>query len=332
MGISSRATALLWPRPGSVGRLLCAWMLLVAGILAGGFAAPAAQAGIILDWESDASYRDLADDYPSVGFLNFQISSAHYVCSGTLVAHRWVLTAAHCADGATNMSVRFGSDYYSVDETVVHPDWSSSVSEGNDIALVQLSTAVTGIVPSALYTGSDELGQIATYVGFGRGGNGLTGPTSGTGTARAGQNVIDSVDLLVTDPSAGTILADFADSIFFADFDDGSSAHNVLDYHYSNFWMSATSDAAALDLEILVAPGDSGGGVFLDVGGSEQVAGVNSFVVSLTGSVGFEYGDFTGSTRVSSFSPWITAYVPEPGTGALLALGLAGLGLRRRAH
>ena len=156
MGISSRATALPWPRPGSVGRLLCAWMLLVAGILAGGFAAPAAQAGIILDGESDASYRDLADDYPSVGFLNFQISGAHYVCSGTLVAHRWVLTAAHCADGATNMSVRFGSDYYSVDETVVHPDWSSSVSEGNDIALVQLSTAVTGIVPSALYTGSDD--------------------------------------------------------------------------------------------------------------------------------------------------------------------------------
>ena len=87
-----------------------------------------------------------------------------------------------------------------------------------------------------------------------------------------------------------------------------------------------------------MAPGDSGGGVFVD--------GALVGVISVRGTFGqpFDYdnvsnpsyGDISGATRLSAYAEWITqqtgiAMVPEVSSTLLLVLtGLAGLRRGRR--
>ena len=76
----------------------------------------------------------------------------------------------------------------------------------------------------------------------------------------------------------------------------------------------------ALPLEGLIAPGDSGGGLFITTPTGTYLAGVNSFVGSDFGAPRSVYGNFSGHTRVSAFSNWIEASIhgrePLPASSA----------------
>jgi len=153
-----------------------------------------------------------------------------------------------------------------------------------------------------LYTGSAEFGQVATWVGYGFTGTGLTGYQTSLGNQkRAFQNTIDrnfgNPSLLI-----------------------GSSFENPLTF------------ANAQPLEGCVAPGDSGGGVFITMGSQDYLAGVISFVTSTNGTTANSgYGDLSGAGRVSTAIPWIDSVVPEPTTGSLFAgAGLVAYLVRRR--
>ncbi len=65
----------------------------------------------------------------------------------------------------------------------------------------------------------------------------------------------------------------------------------------------------ALPLEGLIAPGDSGGGLFITTSTGIYLAGINSFVGSDFGVPRSVYGNFSGHTRVSAFSDWIEARI-----------------------
>jgi hypothetical protein len=228
----------------------------------------------------------------------------NYSASGTLIAPNWVLTAGHVVDIADSLTFTLNSIPIAADAWVHHPQWTGDLTTGYDIALVHLPTSVTDVTPANLYKGGLELGRIGTYVGYGKTGTGLTGATTFDGQKRAAQNMVDS--WFNSNPR-----------ILMSDFDNPNPSS------FDNMVGSKTP----LYLEGLLAPGDSGGALFITADdGKRYLAGVNSFVGAsfFDLKADSDYGDFSGATRVTWFTPWIANtianYVPppptEPTTGA----------------
>jgi hypothetical protein len=124
---------------------------------------------------------------------------------GTVIAERWVLTAAHTA---ANMppAHRFGVSGHEagVTRVVVHPS-------GADLALVGFDGAPAGVAPLALYDGDGEVGLEALLLGRGDHGNGRVGVLGTDGRLRCVTNRIDVADerwlaLRFDAPPAGTAL------------------------------------------------------------------------------------------------------------------------------
>jgi hypothetical protein len=262
-------------------------------------------AATIRDDQPDDGYLQLGAslDYAPVGEF---VNSWGYTGCATLIAPDWVLTAAHNLAAASSATYTINGVSYASSQLIRHPGWNGDAFHGYDVALVQLSAPVAGVAPAELYSGSDEDGQIATFVGFGFTGTGLSGWRSLDNKKRSFQDVIDG---------------DFGnpDVLLGSDFDN---PHETTD--------NAFGDSLPLKLEGCVAPGDSGGGVFVLSNSRSYLAGVISFVGSTDGKNNADYGDVSGFGRVSTFVPWIISTIPEPSEAALLAAGGAAMFLGRR--
>lgn len=253
---------------------------------------------------SDAATQLAASSsFDPVGLLSIGGNSA----SGTLIRSDWVLTAAHVisnSPGHFNLSSAtfdVGGQPMVASYAEVHPNWHGDLGSGFDLALVKLASPSTSIMPASFRNAPAQLtGQSITFLGFGQGGTGDTGTTpDSAGVKRAGTNQLD-VD--------GSILG-MSPYIYMSDFDSGSATYNSF------------GTSTPTDFESVLAPGDSGGGVFMTVGGSSVLVGVNSFVASFAGPANSTYGNISGFVSIQPHIAWIDsiAHAPEP---ASIVLGL----------
>jgi hypothetical protein len=296
--------------------------------------AQAAQAVVIRADRTDSQYVSLGANsaYASVGQIYGTTSpTSGFYASGTLIAPDWVLTAAHVVDDATSLKFSIGGASYTGTNWTAYAGWTGDLLAGYDIGLVHLSSLVPGITPATRYTGSSELGQVGTAVGYGMTGTGNSGAKTFDGKKRGAQNVIDNI----VNPR-----------LFRSDFDNPRKGND-----------SSFGSSSPLNLEGLIAPGDSGGGVFITTGTGTFLMGINSFCQAWDGKANSDYGDISGYTRVSAFNSWINSIiggatslaldgslttagslramdtptiVPEPSTVCLLVSGILALLLWRR--
>ncbi|MFH1614366.1 MAG: trypsin-like serine protease [Planctomycetota bacterium] len=221
--------------------------------------------------------------------------------SGSLIADRYILTAAHVVDGldVSNTTVYFdmpgGAVAIGASAFSVHPNWDGDITIGNDIAIIELTGAApTGAERYGIYRAADEVGQAAYKSGYGRSGNGSEGDVLSSGTKRAGYNLYDSLgDILdvVFNPLPGAQLA--------YDFDNGLAANDAFGEFFGIENLGLGPD------EVFSAPGDSGGPTLI----GNQVAGITSYGVRLQWSTGgssdvdselnASFGELSVDTRVS---------------------------------
>ena len=218
-------------------------LVMTLGISCSGFWARAATILDPLDAPgvTDQQYRDLGATHPEVG----QVMGVGLNGSGTYIGGTWVLTAGHVALFKSGGTFSIGGDSYSIVRSLTAPGYTFGM-DTNDIGLVQLANAVLGIAPAPMVSLADDavlLGQITTWVGYGQGGTGRTGSIGLPGTLRGFTNNIDGFG-----PTFGLVT-----SSMFTDF-------------YGPTACSIRSPIPTLStaLEGNVAPGDSGGGVFLE--------------------------------------------------------------------
>ncbi len=257
-------------------------ILCILGALAG---LPAsARASTIRHDRSDSLYLNLAAQYPASGLVR----KSGTLGSGTLIAPDWVLTAKHVSAPLGEwQTFTINGHTYSADTSSYHrhPDVGDVYM---DYALFQLTQSVPGIEPAWLYHPSfgSLLGREGTLVGYGRTGTGLTGDIEPSGTKRACQNMID---VYVREPYT-----------FRSDFDNPLNPGD-----------SSMGSSVPLDLEGSVAPGDSGGGVYVDINGRSFVAGVTASYWWRDGTGDADYGDGGGFMNVGSIFDWAVGYVPN---------------------
>lgn len=229
----------------------------------------------------DDKYLEFAKKFPSV--LRFRSSTemtdkktgekrpTQQYGSAAVIRPNWVLTAAHLVAGASDHTVlRDDGTPYPLATAIVPKEYESDNIGYYDLALCYSPKDFNLDFYPALYSEQDEIGKAITIAGYGITGTFHTGCVLADGKKRAGHNKIDSHEraILVCSPSAGL---------------------------------------TRLPLEYMIAPGDSGGGMFI----GNKLAGINSFVMASDKNPDSTYGDESAFTRISLYVDWIESQIAQ---------------------
>ena len=159
--------------------ILVALVLLLTALVQSVAAAPRPDPRIIGGEPTDFG------EYPFMVALLFEPTEGtdfqKQYCGGSLIASRWVLTAAHCVDflespeevvvavGRTNLDSTEGVRI-AVRDFYIHPDYDPNIISP-DVALLELARPVRGIEPIQLASVGDDTfeaaGTLLTVIGWG---------------------------------------------------------------------------------------------------------------------------------------------------------------------
>lgn len=187
--------------------------------------------------------------------------------AGTAVAisDSWALTAAHIVHDATRATVRNGRRSWPIRRIVCHHGFRNAMMGENDIALLEVGEPLGLEFYPPLSDGSEAVGDDVVVVGYGAAGTLESGWVSFDGRLRAGTNTICRRD--------------------------------------RNIWVCHGA-AGTSPMEMLTAPGDSGGPLFV----RGRLAGIHSIVMrDGKGAVRSTSGQESGHTNVADYIDWIEA-------------------------
>ena len=209
---------------------------------------------------------------------------------GVLINSQWIVTVAHTIFyDYVGKELTVDSKSYEIESVHIHPGYTepnknllkgdlaplmSFFKSRSDIALIKLTSTVSGIEPINIYKGKSEKGKTVSVYGKGATGNGLYGEDLNTKSLRAinhFQNIIESAE---------------------------------------GNWLTFKFDEPenALPLEGMHGSGDSGGASVIFQKGVPYLVGLSSWQMGygdITTFKGGLYGTTAYQVRVSNYQNWI---------------------------
>lgn len=187
-----------------------------------------------------------------------------YFASGVAYKDNIIITAAHVLSLTKNQIVDINNKQIKISDIVIHHRYDAKVFGYYDIGIIKLTESIDLDWYPELYTNKNESGKVCSLSGFGMTGTFSTGAIKSDKNKRAGSNMIDSIDrgMLICTPSI---------------------------------------NINKTELEFLIAPGDSGGGLFI----GNKLAGIHSCIMAEGHKAKSDYKTESGHTRISDHIEWI---------------------------